>query len=132
MKLTTLLATAALLTGCGGDEETAPEPGETRRGARQCGAYENLNEPVTGAQREANRCILDALEAGEPATLVVTRATVEGDPIVTHITVHATDHVELVVDDTKDRFGNGTVETLFCTGLHESGGLLEGTDCEPA
>ena len=132
MRLTALLATAALLAGCGGDEETAPEPDETRRGARQCGAYENLNEPVTDAQREANRCILDALEAGEPATLVVTRATVEGDPIVTHVTVHASDQVELVVDDTKDRFGSGKVETLFCTGLRERGDFLEGTDCEPA
>jgi hypothetical protein len=123
------LAAAAIVlssAGCGSEGET-DEPA-----ARSCGSYENAHEPPSAEQREGNRCVLDAMAADEAARLVVTRTTIEGDPIVTTISVHARDRVELVVDGTQDRFGDGSVETLECTGLRELDGFLEGTGCEAA
>jgi hypothetical protein len=121
------LAAALLVAGCGSEEETA-EPAAPH----DCGSYELAHDAPTAAERERNRCLLDALEAGEPAALVVTRATIEGDPITT--TYHARDGgaVELVVDTTDDRYGPQTVSTLRCESLREADGVLEGAGCKEA
>jgi hypothetical protein len=121
------LAAALLVAGCGSEEETAePAP------PRDCGRYELAHDAPSGAERERNRCLLDAIDANEPATLVVTRATIEGDPITT--TYHARDGgaIELVVDTTDDRYGPQSVSTLRCEGLREVNGVLEGDGCEEA
>jgi hypothetical protein len=125
--LAALAAAALLLVGCGSEEETA-EPAAPH----DCGRYELAHDPPSEAEREQNRCLLEAIEAAEPATLVVTRATIEGDPITT--TYHARDggSVELVVDTTDDRYGPQAVSTLRCEGLREANGVLEGSGCEEA
>jgi hypothetical protein len=120
-------AAALLVAGCGSEDETA-EPAAPR----DCGRYELAHDPPSSAERERNRCLLEAIDAGEPATLVVTRATIEGDPLTTTYRVRDGGAVELVVDTTADRYGPQTVSTLRCEGLRESNGVLEGSGCEEA
>jgi hypothetical protein len=121
------LAAALLVAGCGSEEETA-EPAAPRN----CGRYELAHDPPSSAERGQNRCLLDAIDAGEPATLVVTRATIEGDPITTTYRALDGGAIELVVDTTDDRYGPQTVSTLQCEGLREARGVLEGDGCEEA
>ena len=119
------LAGAALLVGCGSEAET-----EQPAAPRDCGRYELAHGPPSVADQDRNRCLLDALDAGDAATLVVTRATIEGDPITTTYEVGDGRSIELVVDTTEDRYGPQSVATLRCTDLRESNGVLEGTGCE--
>jgi hypothetical protein len=121
------LATALLVAGCGSGEETA-EPAAPR----DCGRYELAHDQPSAAERERNRCLLDAIDDGEPATLVVTRATIEGDPHTTTYNARGGGAIELVVDTTEDRYGPQAVSTLRCEGLREADGVLEGSGCEEA
>ena len=122
-----LAAAAALVAGCGSEEDEA-EPAAPR----DCGRYELAHDPPPAAEREQNRCLLDAVDAGEPARLVVTRATIEGDSITTIYEAREGGSVELVVDTTGDRYGPQSVSTLRCDSVREADGVLEGSACDEA
>jgi hypothetical protein len=119
-------AVVVALAGCADDGD------EGAAGAVDCGSYERLNAPVTAEQREQNACFLEALRAGRPATLRVTLATVEGDPVPATLRVVGVDRLEYVHDARQDRYGSGEVETFVCTGLDDRDGQLVPTGCEPA
>ena len=121
------LAAAALLAGCGSEAET-DEP----LAVRDCGRYDLAHDPPSDVEREQNQCLLDALAGEEAATLVVTRATIEGDPITTTYEAREGGAIELAVDTTRDRYGPQAVSTLRCDGLREADGVLEAGGCEPA
>jgi hypothetical protein len=121
------LVAVALLAGCGSEAET-DEPAAVR----DCGRYDLAHDLPSDSEREQNRCLLDALDRAEEATLVVTRATVEGDPLTTTYEARVGGTIELVVDTTQDRYGPQAVSTLRCDGLRETIGILEGSGCEPA
>jgi hypothetical protein len=119
---------ALALVGCGTDDIDAEAP-EAEPAVEDCGSYESLNEPVTAEQKEMNRCLLDAVAAARPAKLVVTLATVEGDPITHYFTVTESGEVEVLVDSTKERFGSGGWQASTCTVLSETNGRLSWTGC---
>jgi hypothetical protein len=124
-----MLLAALALAGCGSGDETEAEGPQAEAAVENCGAYESLNEPVTAEQKEMNRCLLDAVAAARPAKLVVTFATVEGDPITHYFTVIDSGEVEVLVDATKDRFGSETWQASRCTVLTETNGRLSWTGC---
>jgi hypothetical protein len=117
------LAAAVLAAGCGSEAAAAP---------RDCGGYKVAHDPPSAVERNQNACLLDALAAEEAATLEVTRATIEGDPLTTTYTVRDGGRIELVVDTTRDRYGPQAVTRLACTGLRETNGLLEDSGCRQA
>lgn len=124
-----LLLAAVALAGCGNEEEVDTDAPQAEPGVEDCGSYESLNEPPKEGEAEKNRCLLDAFEAGRDAKLVVTLATVEGDPLTHHFTVTGPGEVEVLVDATKDKFGSGTWQALRCTGLTERSGRLSWSAC---
>ncbi|HEU4423569.1 MAG TPA: DUF4362 domain-containing protein [Pilimelia sp.] len=62
------------------------------------------------------RCFVDAVAAGRPAQLKVTRPTVEGDPIATTYRADRQGRVDVVTDSRQDRFGIQTISKQVCTG----------------
>jgi Domain of unknown function (DUF4362) len=129
VKALAVLVACLALAGCGGDDDAETEGAPADAGVEDCGSYESLNEPVTAEQREMNRCLLDAVAAARPAELVVTLATVEGDPITHYFTVTDTGEIEVLVDATKDKFGDGRWHSSTCTVLSEDDGRLSWTGC---
>lgn len=136
--LPVLVLWALVAAGCGsaqGEADGPPVPTRPQLSPPatvvDCGRYENLNRPggPTEEERAADRCFLDAFEQGRPAALVVTRATVEGDPITTFLRVLPGGRISSVVDGTQDSFGSGEWAAYECTGL-SAGDWLEPTGCE--
>ncbi len=123
MKVAVLLAVVAALASCG---ESTREP----EGITSCGRYTSLNRPLTVRQREMNRCFVDAFRRGEPARLVVTLATVEGDPITSRLTVLGERRLRAVVDTSKDRFGDGRTYWVHCTGVTTTRFGIHPTGCD--
>jgi hypothetical protein len=126
-----LLVAALALVGCG-TEESGPEAvpgGSAPLSDNDCGRYESLNQPPTPEQEAMNRCLLDAFESGGPASLQVTLATVEGDPITHYFSVMEPGTVQVVVDGTEDKFGDGKWHASTCTALTQASGRLAWTGC---
>jgi len=75
-------------------------------GPRQldCGRFVLRFEPMTADLEEGNRCLLRAFQRGAFAMLVVTRPTIEGDPLTTYYAVLGPRRAERLVDATRDRF----------------------------
>jgi hypothetical protein len=117
------------LAGCGSEDEVDADAPQAEPDVEDCGSYESLNAPPQEGEAEKNRCLLDAFEAGREAKLVVTLATVEGDPLVHYFTVTESGQLEVLVDSTKDKFGSGSWHALTCTGLDEQRGRLSWTGC---
>ena len=63
----------------------------------------------------ARLCLLDAVRAGRGAEMISTTTTIEGDPITSIIRVHPDGVVEVLLDNTRDRFGSGEWERVECT-----------------
>ena len=126
-----LLLAVLVLAGCGTEEEEpeAAPGGSTSLSDNDCGRYESLNQPPTPEQEAMNRCLLGAFESGRPASLQVTLATVEGDPITHYFSVTEPGTVQVIVDGTKDKFGDGNWRASTCTGLTEARGRLSWTGC---
>jgi hypothetical protein len=129
VKALALIAAALALAGCGSDDDAEAEAPQSQPGVEDCGSYESLNEPVTAEQKEMNRCLLDAVAAARPAKLVVTLATVEGDPITHYFTVTDSGEIEVLVDATEDKFGSGGWSASTCTVLSEEDGRLSWAGC---
>ncbi len=126
-RLVRLALTLLVLAGCGGgDEDTGlSDSVEGRRRMPSCGAFVASPGGLTAEDEAVRDCFLAAFRAGEQKEVVVTQATVEGDPIVTIYRVLGPDDVELFVDSTADRFAAVPMEHRRCRTLAESGnGLL--------
>jgi hypothetical protein len=67
-----------------------------------------------------NECILQAFAAGRPAELVITFATIEGDPITNYVRVLDAGRVELFTDTTRDSYGSQGWVHSSCTDLDEA------------
>jgi hypothetical protein len=108
-----------------------PSSVENRPRLPSCGQYENLNQPPSADQRRKNRCILNALANGRRAELVVTHATIEGDPITEYLRVVGPDRVEAFVDATRDSEAGPEARWShwLCRGLEEQGAYLNTVDC---
>jgi len=63
-------------------------------------------------------CFVDSFERCNPATIFVTRYTIEGDPIFSSGIVIATDDscfLDFVIDTRQDRFGSQKIEHRICS-----------------
>jgi len=56
---------------------------------------------------EGRQCLWDAYQAGRPAEFVSTRSSVEGDPVTTTLRLLGSGRVEIYIDGTRDRWGQG-------------------------
>ena len=110
MRIALICAFAAmLLTGCGfGDPSPSPI-------GLDCGVEDQ--QMGTNLNQDGRRCLLNAFEAGTPATFVSRLTTVEGDPIVRTYVVLGPGDVRIAHDARRDKFGSGKVELLRCAGL---------------
>jgi hypothetical protein len=130
MSAPTLGAAHALaLAALGGCASYTPSALEAWPDEPSCGTWENLNEPVSAAQREGNRCLLEAFAAGRPAELFYTYVTIEGDSIHAYVRVLGPDRVEWLVDATGDSYGKQVWRHTLCRGVYDDGGRLSGEDC---
>ncbi|MBW6433390.1 DUF4362 domain-containing protein [Actinoplanes hulinensis] len=115
--LGTVLA-CATLAACGGPDPsprpTAPTTAPSATvGLTDCGTF---NPPQgDGLPESAARCLIEAVRAGRPAQLKVTRLTVEGDPIPVTYAAGADGRVEITTDSRKDGFGTQVVTRRTCT-----------------
>ena len=113
------LGLVLLLAACGADNTVEVVTAEaSHQAAIDCGAHEiaqneRLNTP-------AATCLLDAVEADEPAILEITYLTTEGDPIEQVYRHLGAGKVQVVTDTTEDRFGPNETRTEECTGLVRS------------
>jgi hypothetical protein len=64
----------------------------------------------------AARCLSEAVQAGRPARLAVSRLTVEGDRIPATYTAGTDGRVEVVTDSRQDAFGEQIVTRRTCSG----------------
>src|SRR5687768_2180925 len=108
------LGLVLLLGGCAPPmEPRAPITAATPAGTVDCGT-------ATVGQLEAPPaamvdCFVAAARRGEPARLVITRPTTEGDPITAIYVARADGRVEVVTDARLDAFGTGEVTRDLCT-----------------
>lgn len=125
-----------LLAGCA--VQTIPTPGPVSPlslptigpGARDCGTLVLRQGQEVPA--DAARCVIEAVEARQPARLIVTSPTDEGDPITTSYTVAVDGRVEVTTDSRADRYGAGNVERRTCTEpTVQKGGWLSFATCSP-
>jgi hypothetical protein len=81
----------------------------------------NTNNKVGGNCADDRSCLLASFTACTPASFFNQQSTIEGDPITTSAKVQkkAQGGCELmvVVDNSKDKFGDGLVSELVCTKL---------------
>ncbi|GAA3621267.1 hypothetical protein GCM10022223_42680 [Kineosporia mesophila] len=117
-----------VLAGCGEPEtvDIVTAAAETSA-ATDCGT-EVLDQGARLSDRGA-ACFLDAVTAGDPATLEVTYPTTEGDPITQVFRNLESGGIQVQTDSTKDRLGSGEVETQVCTGPSRSSFALTFEEC---
>ena len=72
-----------------------------------------------GYDEAARTCLWDAYRAGRPAELVMTRHTIEGDPITLTLRVRSNASIEVLVDN-RDRFGMRGLRSSVCKVLERS------------
>jgi hypothetical protein len=127
-----ILGLVLLLGGCAPPvEPRAPITVATPAGTVDCGT-------ATVGQLEAPPaamvdCFVVAAGRGQPARLVITRPTTEGDPTTAVYVVRADGRVEVVTDARLDAYGTGELTRDVCTGatVGEDGFLTLAT-CAPA
>ncbi|GAA1849354.1 DUF4362 domain-containing protein [Asanoa iriomotensis] len=131
------LAVTLLLAGCTAQPTLAagptapPSEPPVELATQDCGAFifrQGQKVPASVVQ-----CVIEAAEARRPARLVITRPTVEGDPITTSYAVAVDGRVEVTIDARADRFGSGNVERQTCTGptVQDAHGLTFATCSTP-
>jgi hypothetical protein len=69
-----------------------------------------------GYDAAARECLWKAYQSSQPAELVITVHTIEGDPITTALRVRSPSAID-VVRDSKDRFGSPGVTRSTCTSM---------------
>jgi hypothetical protein len=91
---------AIAVTGCGASDSRTAVP--------SCGTEEN------NPNAEGRHCLLQAFEAGTPASFVSQLTSIEGDPITRTYLVDGSGSVLIAHDARQDKFGSGTIEYLRC------------------
>ena len=119
MRRTLVPALASLLLAACGGADTSPRvaatgPGPSSAAVTDCGTF-HLSQGEDLAD-SASRCLLDAVQAGRPARLKVTRPSTEGDPIPTTYTARSDRRVEVITDSRQDKFGAQVITRAICTG----------------
>jgi hypothetical protein len=112
-----VVATIAL-SACKGPE--APPPvaavpaSPSTAAVTDCGSFSlSQGESVPST---AVRCLVDAVDARQPAQLTATSPTVEGDMIPITYLAAANGEVEVVTDNRQDNFGQKIRTRMTCTG----------------
>ena len=101
MRFAPLVALVAIaVPGCGVSDSPTAVP--------SCGTEGN------SPNAEGRRCLLQAFEAGTPASFVSQLTSIEGDPITRTYLVDGSGSVLIAHDARRDRFGSGTIEYLRC------------------
>ncbi|MEH0842128.1 DUF4362 domain-containing protein [Micromonospora sp. CPCC 205711] len=111
---------------------SVPPPGTTAPATdavRECGTWTVAQGGELPAR--AAGCLLDAVRDRRPARLVVTRPTVEGDPITTSFVAGSDGRVEVTEDGRLDRFGSRRIERRTCTAVTLDHGWPVGAPCSP-
>jgi len=108
-----------------------PDSVEKRPRLPSCGQYESKHEPYSSDQLRQNRCLLDALDEGRQAELIVTLAPLDGGPVTESVRVLGPGRIELFVDSTADtEAGPGARWSRWlCRDLQEVDGYLERVGC---
>lgn len=122
-----------LLWGCDGASDEGERLAPTTTGAPapptlpagsfvDCGRYEMTPaEPTIGPDAvTAQECLVEAFSEGNPARLVVTAPTDEGDPVVFTYTVTSEQVVTVHEDASADEFGPPYVREQTCRSLQSS------------
>jgi hypothetical protein len=134
-RLVRLLLACSALAACTGPHGSGPElpppPGSPpSRATTDCGTFtlsQGEEFPAAAAQ-----CLISAAKQGLPARLVVTRPTVEGDPIPETYTARD-GRVEVVTDTRQDGFGAKRITYQTCTGPQlMKGGIIFASCTEPS
>lgn len=109
MRVAALLA-MLVMSSCG----LLPPPDwvANRQPLPSCG--EEVVEQGASFDVAARECILDAFADGHAAELISTQRSVEGDPIISYIRVHANGTVEIFVDARADRFKSADWTRQHC------------------
>ena len=113
------LAVTLLLAGCTAQPSLAARPTAppseppVELDTQDCGALVLRQGQEVPAS--VLRCVIEAAGARQPARLVITRPTIEGDPITTSYAVAVDGRVEVTTDARADRFGSGQVKRQTCT-----------------
>lgn len=115
-----ILLLAALVAACGLLPSSPPDWVTNRSAMPSCGE-ETLDRGMAEDQRGWD-CLFAAMDAGTDAELVRNLTTIEGDPVVQIVRVHADGRIELMVDWTRDRYGPGRWQRLECDRLLPDGG----------
>jgi len=125
-----VVALTILISACSGAGEVTPT---TTEATTECGIYV-LDFGVASPDLAAGYdCLIDAFQKGEPARLVVTNWTFEGDPIPQTFLVTGPESVVVITDARQDKLGSGRIERQTCTGVRRDGdGFLSLTGCQPA
>lgn len=125
-----LVALLILVTACAGGGEVAPS---TTGATTDCGGFVLGLEGPTAELEAGYDCLVAAFQEGKPARLIVTRSTMEGDPLPMTYLVTGPNSLSFIVDATQDKFGSGQVEQQTCTGVERDPqeGLIV-TGCVPS
>jgi len=113
----------AVGTSTAGEEDiqtTRPDTDSGAAGGSTLNCGEEQQGHGSGYDPAARECLWQAYTAGEGAVFTTTRPTIEGDPIVWHIDVIATDRIDVTADNTADRFAAleaRGVTTVTCTSM---------------
>ncbi len=94
-----------------------PVPASAGANAPSCG--HEVQTHGQGYDEAARTCLWDAYRAGRPAALVMTRHTIEGDPITLTLRVRSNTSIE-VLEDNRDRFGARGLRSSVCKVLERS------------
>ncbi|MBL7498147.1 DUF4362 domain-containing protein [Frankia sp. CNm7] len=124
-----LLAAALIgcltLTACGGNPPSEPPATDKQSStaviALYCGS-ERI-DPGNLAAGDARRCFVEAVAAGQAATLTSTATTTEGDPIVYSLSSDPNGTITVIQDTSQDRFrGVGTPDRVryVCTSIDDT------------
>jgi hypothetical protein len=122
-----VMAVACVALAACGEPSSSPQPAAPSASAvTDCGTF-TLSQGERLAEQAA-RCLVEAVQAGRPARLKVTRPTTEGDPIPVTYTAGADGRIEVVTDSRQDEFGEQTITRATCTGPVATPGL-DFADC---
>lgn len=117
------IAAAAVVAGCSGGMMatggTVADPASRAAGPFSCGT-EVIDADHQGYRADLRDCLWESCRAGKPAEFVTTAHTVEGDPITYRVRMVSSSQIEVELDTTQDRFGDGQVVRWTCSGAEMS------------
>lgn len=112
-----MLGIATMVTSCSGLGSPEPTP-STTSGLPDCGTVDP-HRPSPDIRAEFPADVIDCLVSGRRsggAEFSLIRHTTEGDPIFYHLTVQEDSmEVGLLIDGSRDSFGDGSTERRTCS-----------------